>query len=155
MNGVIFQLLTVGSLFALAVFLWISMEFTRDGTEDDGELLWDMWSERIGAPKKKIWRVWNEGKNSQSYVALPEGCYFMGNRLWDEIYVDSFGCTVRMYLNVQKEKMYLSVLRGSIYIDNQLYCADRSRRIEIQEYSRIRISDIEVKFDKRRKTRWT
>lgn len=78
----------------------------------------------------------------------------MGNRLWDEIYVDSSGGTVRMYLNIQKEKMYLSVLSGSIYIDNQLYCADRSRRIEVQEYARIRISDIELKFGKRRKNRW-
>lgn len=54
MNGVIFQLLTVGSLFALSVFLWVSMRFGRDGTEDDGEILWDMRSERIGASKKKI-----------------------------------------------------------------------------------------------------
>lgn len=156
MKVVVFQLLAVASLAVLAIFLWISMEFTRDGTNSDGELIWDLRVERIAAPKKKFWKVWTE-EGRQSNVSLPEGCYYCGNRrISDDIYVDSSGGTVRMYLNVQKEKLYLSVLKGNIYIDNQLYCADPSKRIEIQEYARIRISDdIEVRFNKRRKNRWS
>ena len=36
MKVVVFQLLAVASLAVLAIFLWISMEFTRDGTNSDG-----------------------------------------------------------------------------------------------------------------------
>lgn len=150
MKIVVFQVLTVGMLSLISVYEWVCFLLFGKTEEEQGEIVWNIISERIGTARKSMRNIFMNRKLLSEKIGLSEGCYFMGNRRRDEIYVDSSGPRIRLYVNVQKERVFLTVLKGHISIDSQVVYANRAARTELPDYSKIRIADIELQFMKRR-----
>ena len=150
MSIVVFQLITVGSLCLLTANEWVYLKFFGETGEDQGKITWNIISERTGTVKNSIWNIFTRKQLLQDRIGLSEGCYFMGNRRIDEIYVDSSGPRIKLYINVQRERVFLTVLKGYVSIENHTVYANDTIRLEIMEYSKIRIADIELQFSKRR-----
>lgn len=148
MKEVAFQILTIGSLFLFTIYECILMKSNKM-KEDNGKIVWNISSERIGVARRDFWKLIRGDRSLEANISLSEGCYILGNRWGDEIYIDSSGKRVKIYFNVQKEKIYLTVLKGRISINNHIYDANKSSRIRIMEYTRIKIQDIRVQFQRR------
>ena len=146
MRLVLFEVITIGAMFLCTIYEWYTTRFVKDTGEASGEILWTMSAERIGASKFRFWQKIMKKKVLSISVPLSEGPYIVSNGLINDIYVDSSGPVVKLYLNVQREKVYLSIMKGHISINNCTCYADRTNRFEIPEYSRIRIMDVEVQF---------
>lgn len=150
MNILVFQITTITALIILTIYQWILLRFRIKTGESESEAIWDIHSERKGAAKHCFWNVFKSELGLQTDLAICEGCYFMGNRYRDDVYVDSYGQRVRLYLNIQFERIYITVVKGCVRIDNRVFEADLESRIEIPEHTTIRIGDIDLQFRKRR-----
>lgn len=156
MGLVSWQVLTVltGIVFVGSVLLSIVKEknFSRreslrygHGT-DQGEIVWMLKATRIGSGEK-TWFQKIIGKHVlKGSIALEEDQYWMGNRIQDELYVDAAGCRVKLYLNVQRDSVYLSVLEGEVMIQNQVYGPDKTSRILIRNNDTVLFEDLELQF---------
>ena len=144
---VIFQVLTVIALLALTVQEGIRLKKQCHRRDPCDKAVWKIISEQTGTVKSSFRLHRKIRKGFQHKVSLGEGCYFFGNRRRDEIYIDTSGQRVKMYLNVQQDRIYLTILKGNISINNQSYTEDRSSRIEISKYT-MKINDIEVRFER-------
>lgn len=82
-------------------------------------------------------------------LMLPEGKYVLGNRSGDDIYVDSGGSRrLKVHLNVQNDKILLSVTKGMIRIDNYLYESNSHKQMEMREFGKVTVGDVQLEFVK-------
>ena len=146
MKLVLFELITIGAMFLCTIYEWYATRSVKDVGEVCGEIIWTMLAERTGAAKCGFWQKVMKKKALSTSIPLSEGTYIVSNRFINDIYVEASGPIVKLYLNVQKNKVYVSVLKGHISIDNCTCYSNRTTRVEIPEYSRLRIADVEVQF---------
>ncbi len=150
------QVLTVAAAFLLTAGLLLGAvrdkiigekTLLRYGQrEDQGEVLWFLRGTRIGTGEK-TWFQKLMGKHFlKGTVALVEDQYWMGNRMEDDLYIDSAGSRVKLYLNVQRDSIYLSVLKGEVMVQNQIYGPDKTSRILIRDQEVILFEDVELVF---------
>ena len=125
------------------------MDFTPDYSDKEGKKLWDVRARRIGPAKVNIYNLLFKNKMFER-IALEEERYLAGNRMRDDFYIDVSGKRIRIFINVQQDKIYLTVLNGSVVISNCIYEADKTRRIEINDMTRVVVSDIELEFIRKR-----
>ena len=146
MKLVLFEWITIAAMFLCTIYEWYAARFVKETGEVCGEIAWTMLAERTGVAKCSFLKKVMKKKTLSTSIPLSEGTYIVSNRFMNDVYVDASGPTVKLYLNVQKSKVYVSVLKGHISIDNRSCYANRTTRVEIHEYSRLRIMDVEVQF---------
>ena len=149
MKVVLFELATIAAMFLCTIYAWCATGSVKNIGEASGEIIWNMFAERTGAAKNGFLQKVMKRNALSTSIALSEGTYIVSNRFSNDIYVDASGPIVKLYLNVQRGKVYVSIIKGHISIDNCTCYADQTTRVEIPEYSRVRIADVEVQFCRR------
>lgn len=150
MNVRVWELLVIGTALIFSVSEWIAIHRKGNRLDNSGDICWYVQVNRIGTAKNSFWNTIFFGRNNREKVGLEEGCYFVGNRPYDDIWISAGGKRVKLYLNIQKDHAYLSILKGRITIFNNEYVADPTKRIPLPEMTRITIYDIEMELFKRR-----
>ena len=140
---VVFQLGTILCLFIFVVTAVSELIIGHTGG-NACETLWFVRAQRLGGrPTRRM-------KGLSDTIALPEDTFLMGNRIWDDIYIDTGGGRIRLYLNVQKDKILLSVLKGQVVIHNHIVEENRYTTIEIQDFTKVIAGDISLQFQRKR-----
>lgn len=145
----IFELITIASAFLFMNYIFFFCGPFQDLEEDTEEPVWDMKAARIGSVKKSLRHLLMSRKKIQKTISLSEGSFRAGNGFMDDVYIDISGSRVSLYLNVQRDELYLSVLRGSMSIDYHTYEADAGQVIQIYSGDRVEIDDVKLIFRKR------
>lgn len=144
----VFELITIISLFALTVALWFSGESRRKplDVEDESMTRWTMSARRIGPAKWRLHSLF--ARKSTEKIRLTEGILIVGNRLKDECYIDDTGERVKLFLNVQRQKILVNVLKGRVYVGGECWEADEDieGRIEVRNGMKIELNDVELEF---------
>ena len=146
---VAFQIATIFSL--LAVVICVCMELHLGGTcSNSREILWSVHAERVGPAANTLRHVLLNRRGMSEVIWLPEDTFLMGNRMGDDIYLDAGHGRVKLYLNVQKDRILLSVLKGRAMIHNRMYEANSHEMIEIFDFKRVVVEDIALQFQRKK-----
>ena len=142
------ELLTIASMAVVVIIMWIqSFGWGEHGLEIE-EKFWLL----KGRPEGPSGHggVWTRYRERTSEVLLGRDKYFIGNRLWDDIYVRTSGTRrMRCYLNVQKDQIVLTIMRGYIVLGQRRYEADSKKKIRLSEFSDVLMMDgVEIVFQK-------
>ncbi len=145
------ELLTIASMAVVVIIMWIQSFGWGEHGLDIEEKFW-LLKARTGEGGGSSGRggVWTRYRERISEVLLGRDKYFVGNRLWDDIYVRTSGKRrIRCYLNVQKDQIILTVMRGHIVLGRRRYEADSKKRIRLSEFSDVLMMDgVEIVFQK-------
>lgn len=146
---VFFQVMTVIGMTLLTIKLLCSV-FKNSEQDGTGEPLWFVTAKPIGMAKRSFFnRIFRD--STCNILGLPQGSIIAGNRWIDELYIASAGTRTKLLFNIQRDKLYVSVLKGSILIEGYEYLANKKARISLPDYSKLIIcDDIELSFNKRR-----
>ena len=142
------ELLTIASMAVVVIIKWIQSFGWGEHGLDIEEKFW-LLKGRTEGPFGHG-GVWTRYRERTSEVLLGRDKYFIGNRLWDDIYVRTSGKRrIRCYLNVQKDQIILTVMRGHIVLGRRRYEADSKKRIRLSEFSDVLMMDgVEIVFQK-------
>lgn len=143
----VFQLITIISFLVLTVALYFSGNIRGSLDTQPGEIMWIMRGRRIGSVR---WRLRSFlVKGSTERIQLTEGTFLIGNRLRDDIFIDDTGKRILLLVNVQKQKVLVNVLKGSVYIMGESLEADEDveGRLEVRSSGiKIELNDVELEF---------
>ncbi len=142
------ELLTIASMAVVVIIMWIQSFGWGEHGLDIEEKFW-LLKGRTGEPSGHG-GVWTRYRERTSEVLLGRDKYFIGNRLWDDIYVRTSGTRrMRCYLNVQKDQIVLTIMRGYIVLGQRRYEADSKKKIRLSEFSDVLMMDgVEIVFQK-------
>lgn len=143
----VFELITILSLFVLTVALYLSGDMHRPlDVEDESMTMWTMRARRVGPAKWRLCSFFVRGSSEK--IRLEEGTLIVGNRLRDECYIDDTGERVKLFLNVQRQKVLVNVLKGRAYVGGECWEADEDvdGRIEVRSGMKIELNDVELEF---------
>ena len=142
------ELLTIASMAVVVIIMWIQSFGWGEHGLDIEEKFW-LLKGRTEGPSGHG-GVWTRYRERTSEVLLGRDKYFIGNRLWDDIYVRTSGTRrIRCYLNVQKDQIVLTIMRGYIVLGQRRYEADSKKRIRLSEFSDVLMMDgVEIVFQK-------
>lgn len=143
----VFQLITIISFLVLTVAFYFSGNIRGSLDTQPGEIMWIMRGRRIGSVR---WRLRSFlVKGSTERIQLTEGTFLIGNRLRDDIFIDDTGKRILLLVNVQKQKVLVNVLKGSVYIMGESLEADEDveGRLEVRSSGmKIELNDVELEF---------
>lgn len=145
------ELLTIASMAVMVIIMWIQSLGWGEHGLDIEEKFWRLKARTgEGGEYSGRGRVWTRYRERRSEVLLGRDKYFVGNRLWDDIYVHTFGKRrMRGYLNVQKDQLVLTMLRGDVWVGRKRYEADSQKRIRLSEFSDVvKMGGVEIVFQK-------
>lgn len=142
------ELLTIASMAVVVIIMWIQSFGWGEHGLDIEEKFW-LLKGRTEGPSGHG-GVWTRYRERTSEVLLGRDKYFIGNRLWDDIYVRTSGTRrMRCYLNVQKDQIVLTIMRGYIVLGQRRYEADSKKKIRLSEFSDVLMMDgVEIVFQK-------
>ena len=108
--------------------------------------MWTMRARRVGPAKWRLCSFFARGSSEK--IRLEEGTLIVGNRLRDECYIDDTGERVKLFLNVQRQKVLVNVLKGRAYVGGECLEADEDvdGRIEVRSGMKIELNDVELEF---------
>lgn len=149
MSIIIWQMFTIIILIFFVLGTWISLNRGLESLDKKEAVHWEICARRVGTAKGSIRKKLMKKCQLSDEILLGENIYFIGNRFKDEIYIDDSGERLLLYANIQKEKVYLTVLKGVMKISNHFYEADKTKRIEIKDRMKISFSDVELEFIKK------
>lgn len=150
MNVTMFQVGTVCLLIMFTIMVIVAMYWNGNPMDGRDVVLWTVHAKRTGASRDNLRTKLLFLKSQDQQVGLCEERYLVGNRLTDDLYLDTGGSRIRLYLNVQSDHLFLTVIRGCVHIDHHVYKADKSRRIEIPDRARVMVNDLELEFVRER-----
>ena len=130
MGLVALQVAVVLIMVVLTAFLYKKIAMLSVGEEEVGEAFWI-----IKLPPDRL--------------DLPVGNYLVGNGMFNDIYIDTGNEPLRMYWNIQKNKVLVTVLKGKIRISDKTYKSNQKEQILIEDNTRIYVGNLQLKFLKR------
>lgn len=146
MNIAVFQVCTVCLLIFFTLLELVEMLLKQRRMDGRKAALWMVRAKRIGTAKKNFrTRLLTFGGRAQE-AELGEDRYLAGNRMTDDLYLDVSGKRVRLYINVQSDRLFLTVIQGAVHIEYHTYEADQGKRIEIPDRTKVIVSDLELEF---------
>ena len=146
---VAFQLATIVSLVAFVIAAGSELMLGRT-CGNACETLWVVRAQRMGGKSGIRRKRFFKNTEYADTIALPEDVFLMGNRLWDDIYIDTGGGRIKLYLNVQKDKILLSVLEGQVVIHNRVAEKNGCTTMEIQDFTKIIVGELFLQFQRKR-----
>lgn len=148
------ELMTIGTLAIFVVLMELQSLSWKEKGSDTEVKIWRLKARSVQAAEGVIGALMKY-KQLTSEVLLGKEHYYIGNRVYDDIYIKSDSkARVRAYLNVHKDRIIMTVLKGKVFINEKEYVADCKKRITLSEFSNIRIADTEMVFQKLKKERW-
>ena len=143
---IVFELITIISLLALTVIFYLSGETKRGPFDTQAETMWTMRARRVGPARWCLRSFFARGSSEK--IRLEEGTLIVGNRLRDECYIDDTGERVKLFLNIQRQKVLVNVLKGRAYVGGECWGADEDvdGRIEVRSGMKIELNDVELEF---------
>lgn len=145
-----FQISTI--VFMLLLFLTMLRTPRRERSKGDlaEDICWSVKAFRVGKARKTFAYYFMSPGKLKDEIKLQTGVYALGNGIFDDIYLDSGGDRTKIHLNVQRDNIYLTVLRGHIVMQSYRYEANAKEMIMIEDMSRTEIGDVLLQFCKRR-----
>lgn len=149
MKTVIFQILTLLSLFSVLVSLEILIRKQEKMTEKAGRDVWYIKCKRTSESTRGILKKILFLKHGKETIALEEGTYYIGhNAICNDIVLKT-NEKIRMYLNITSKKVLVTILKGKIHIGGYTYYPDASKQIIIREHENVFINDHKLIFKKK------
>lgn len=148
MNTVIFQILTI--LFLAIILIFLAFLLKRGGTmtEKAGRDIWLIKCKRISPSTCGFLRSMLFSRKGKAEITLTEGSFYLGNHMLRDDIVLQTGAAIRLYLNVTAEKIFVTVLKGSVQVGGHTYNPDDSMQIVIRDYMEILHNDQKLIFRK-------
>lgn len=146
MKLVIFQLITIGMLACMTISIWLRVWRVERESKSFDETFWIVQMQRMGSTPRNLSYFWRKHRGMWDELELPLGVFFAGNRWRDTIYIGTGGERVRLFLNIQKSEVVLTVLEGRVQTRNGIYEANQSKQITLQDFSKVMIGDVELQF---------
>ena len=143
---VVCQLITIGMMAYMTVSVWLRVGYIEKEFTSFDETFWSVHMQRMGSTPRNFSYFWRKYRGMREELELPLGVFFAGNRWRDTIYLGTGGERVRLFLNVQKNEIVLTVLEGSVQTRTGIYEANQSRQIALQDFSKLMIGDVELQF---------
>ena len=125
------QLLTVIPLGCMCFYLYFIVGNLMSKSDSIGEIVWIAELEKEGKVKT---------------LELPEGSFLMGNGLLNDIRIQVKGPVVRLYMNVQKNDLAVSVIKGKVQIGNYTYQSDKKERISLSDGKILQLENAKIRF---------
>ena len=149
-------MITTFQLCTMFFMLCLTMKFILDLRKDifvaeNSEPLWVVSTQRVKPARYTIRNIVLSGRKLSNSVTLHQESLILGNGMFDDVYIDTSGHRVKLYLNVQRDKIFLSVLKGSVMIDNNTFVANKKEIIPLEEFSQVKIEDVLLRFTKSRR----
>lgn len=145
---IVYQLLVIGSLLFFIISAILNIAFNKNPLMNQGEILWKMTAVRSGTVRGRFRFsrfLLTVGRPKKQELGLAEGTYFAGNGTKNDIYIDeSSGKKLKVFLDVRREHMYVTVMKGSVTISGIKYEADPAKRLELKDHMRIRVGNIDL-----------
>lgn len=139
----IFQLLTVIFLFIILVLLGF-LSGNKDKTDRTGKTIWTIECDRAVAGSSDTWRHFFFRKNGVDKVDIPEGTFYLGNNIiLDDIVIDTKK-KIRLYLNVQTNQILVTVLEGTIRVNESFYERDKTKQINLHDHMEFFVNGIKI-----------
>lgn len=146
------ELALIISLIAFLIAENISLLCEKRPLSIQGEILWHINARRNGRVEFSIRRLLHMlGKPGENSLELEEGSFIMGNGFGTDIYLDTPPQEkLKLFLDVRRDCVYITVLKGSVSIAGFRYKADPHKRICLDESMRFRIhaGNIDLNFRK-------
>lgn len=142
------KLLVVTTLFTLIFSMRILRKMIFGGGRgDNGKTVWSMLTYKEGDNNSTFWQ-WIRGYNYNA--GLSEGTYTMTNNWkWpSDISIHSKGKPFKLFLNVSDKKLYITVVKGEIILDNLKLSANPTMRYPVMNASVIRVDDVKLQFSR-------
>ena len=148
MEPVMFQMGTIFFLAGMIVFVLLFLQ-KRNTEEKTGECIWSIRSSRVEPKASGLIRRLFQWHKRGNEAALEEGAVYLGNGMTDDIFLDTGGGRLRLYLNVMQEKIYLTVLKGSVRIGGYVYRKDATRQLVIRDYTEVFAQEAKLIFQRK------
>ena len=149
MKTVYFQLLAVLFLFIISVFLCFYLRKENE-EERTGKNIWTIRCRRTAPVSGFRLRQVLLFRRQMDEASLPEGNFYLGsNVLLDDIVLNTEK-SIRLYLNVMTDKVFLTVLEGQVKINGYIYQKDQNRQIVIHDYMEVFANEARLIFRKGR-----
>ena len=143
----------VGCVFLLWTFIGYAIvdcvRVSKRELAEANENGWCIRAARVGKAKP-TWTHWKMRKKELSdVIVLPFGRYTAGNHIWDDIYVDSSRGKVRIHLNMLKNQVRLTVMKGEVMVHNYLLSADCGKETLLYDGDTVLLGDVQLRFVKK------
>lgn len=145
-----FQISTIVFMLLLFLTMLKTEKRERRKEEEAEDICWNIKTFRVGKARKTFAYYFMPPGKLKDEIGLQTGVYVLGNGLFNDIYLDSAGDRTKIYLNVQRDKIYLTVLKGHIVMQSYRYEANAKEMIMLEDMSRTEIGDVMLQFCKRR-----
>ena len=148
------ELLTIGLLAIFVVLMEIQSLFWKEAGVDTEVKIWRL-KARSAQAAKGVMGALMKYKQLTSEVLLGKEHYYIGNRVYDDVYIKSDSkARVRAYLNVHEDRILMTVLKGKIFVNEKEYVENCKKRITLSEFSGVRIADTDMVFQRLKKGSW-
>lgn len=148
------ELLTIGTLVIFVVLMELQSLSWKEKGSDTEVKIWRLKARSVQAAGGVVGALMKY-KQLTSEVLLGQERYYIGNRIYDDVYIKSDSkARVRAYLNVHEDRILMTVLRGEVFVDEKVYAADCKKRITFSEFSSVRFANTDMVFQKLKKERW-
>ena len=141
----------LASIGALAVFvvLMVIISFTWREKGADLELkIWRLKAHASYVPRG-VMGAFGKSKQVTKQILLGKEHYYMGNRIYDDIYIKTPSQPrVRAYLNVHEDKIIMTVLKGKALVNGAKHEADCRERIILSEFTNVSFAGAEIAFQR-------
>ena len=94
--------------------------------------------------------VRHKSDGRSSTLPLQEGSYWIGNGIGNDICLRAKGGRVKLLLNVQRDKLLITVLKGSIRMNTVTYKSNEKEQIVVPEQTKVFIEDFQLQFVRER-----
>lgn len=148
------ELMTIGALVIFVMLMEIQSLSWREKGADTEVKIWRLKARGVRAAEGVVGAL-VKYKQLTSEVLLGKEHYYIGNRVYDDVYIKSDSKKrVRAYLNIHEDRILMTVLRGEVFVDEKVYAADCKKRITLSEFSSVRFANTDMVFQKLKKERW-
>lgn len=148
------ELLTIGTLVIFVALIELQSLSWREKGADKEVKIWRLKARSVQAAGGVVGALMKY-KQLTSEVLLGKEHYYIGNRVYDDVYIKSDSkARTRAYLNVHEDRIIMTVLKGKVFVNEKEYVADYKKRITLSEFSDVRIADTEMVFQRLKKGRW-
>ena len=127
------QLILILLMIFMTVALWIRIGKIERMNGGLGEKVWEM-------------HTYNKYKGTKETIEIPEGCYKLGNGIWNDIRIRATGDKGRILLQVQRKQIYFTVLKGTVCMNNRVYRPNDKEQMPLGEYKKIQVGDCQLQF---------
>ena len=148
------ELMTIGTLAIFVVLMEIQSLSWKEKGSDTEVKIWRLKARSVQAAEGVMGALMKY-KQLTSEVLLGKEHYYIGNRVYDDIYIKSGSkARVRAYLNMHEDRILMTVIRGEVFVDERVYGANCKKRITLSEFSSVRFADTDMVFQKLKKEMW-